>query len=172
MPTIIDDPRGKLIAEARRQIETVGYSAMTVRSVARECGLGVGTVYNYFPSKDALVASFMLEDWRECMTAVAEVGETAHSARPVVRCIYDQLRLYAARHEGLFRDSAAAAAFAGAFSRYHAMLRAQLSAPLRPYCADGFTADFAAEALLTWTMAGAEFDALYDPLSRVLETKK
>ena len=117
MPKIIENLQPKLIAEARRQIETVGYSAMTVRSVARECGLGVGTVYNYFPSKDALVASFMLEDWRECMDAVAEVGETAPDARPVVRCIYDQLRLYAARHEGLFRDSAAAAAFAGAFSR-------------------------------------------------------
>ena len=47
------------------------------------------------------------------------------------------------------------------------MLRAQLSAPLRPYCADDFTADFAAEALLTWTMAGIEFDELYGMIRKL-----
>jgi hypothetical protein len=32
--------------------------------------------------------------------------------------------------KAIFRDEAAAAAFAGAFSRYHALLRSQLAAPV------------------------------------------
>ena len=35
----------------------------TASSVANGCGIGVGTVYNYFSSKDMLIASFMAEDW-------------------------------------------------------------------------------------------------------------
>ncbi len=168
MPKIIENLESKLIAQAKKQIMEDGYGAMTVRSVAQKCGVGVGTVYNYFPSKDALVAAYMLQDWRACMQEVAAVSEEADSARPVARCIYEQLRLYAARHSSLFQDPAAAAAFAGAFSRYHSMLRSQLAAQLRPFCADDFTADFAAEALLTWTMAGKSFDELFAVLQKTL----
>ena len=50
MPKIIENLKARLIAEAKRQIEEAGYGAVTIRSVASSCGVGVGTVYNYFPS--------------------------------------------------------------------------------------------------------------------------
>ena len=56
MPKIIENVREMLLHEARRQAEAYGYSSVTVRSVAKECGIGTGTVYNYFPSKDMLSA--------------------------------------------------------------------------------------------------------------------
>ena len=52
MPKIIENIREKLLEEAKRQVMEQGYSAMTIRSVASACGVGVGTVYNYFSSKD------------------------------------------------------------------------------------------------------------------------
>ena len=51
MPKIIENIREKLLEEARRQVMEEGYEAMTIRSVAGACGVGVGTVYNYFSSK-------------------------------------------------------------------------------------------------------------------------
>ena len=53
MPKIIENLDQRLKEEARRQIRESGYSAMTIRSVAAACGVGVGTVYNYYPSKEA-----------------------------------------------------------------------------------------------------------------------
>ncbi len=50
MPKIIENLQSKLIEEAKKQIEEAGYGAMTIRSVAKACGVGVGTVYNYFSS--------------------------------------------------------------------------------------------------------------------------
>ena len=56
MPKIIENVREQLLAEAKKQVFEHGYADTTIRSVARACGLGVGTVYNYFSSKEMLIA--------------------------------------------------------------------------------------------------------------------
>lgn len=161
MPKIIENLETRLVAESRRQIEQSGYSAVTIRSIAKGCGVGVGTVYNYFPSKDALIASYMAEDWKQCILAIQAVSESSPEPEPVVRCIYDQLILFARQQKSVIEDKSAASAFAGSFNRYHSMLRGQLAQPLRKFCGSDFSADFIAEGLLTWTMAGKAFEEIY-----------
>ena len=167
MPKIIRDLESRLIEEAKKQIEESGYSAMTIRSVAKACGVGVGTVYNYFPSKDALLATYMLSDWNRCITAINAVSTYSDDPKAVARCIYDQLLAYAKLHDTIFRDEAAAASFAGSFSHYHGLLRSQLASPMRKFCASDFAADFTAEALLTWSMAGKSFDEIYGMIDKI-----
>lgn len=167
MPKRIENLESSLIKEAKKQIEESGYGAMTIRSVAKGCGVGVGTVYNYFPSKDDLIATYMLSDWNQCIAAINAVSTYSDSSTPVVRCIHDQLREYALRHQAIFRDEAAAAAFAGSFSRYHSLLRQQLSVPLRKFCSSDFASEFVAEALLTWTMADKSFDEIYGMIDKL-----
>lgn len=167
MPKIINNLEDRLIAEAKKQIEQDGYSAVTIRSIAKGCGVGVGTVYNYFPSKEALLASYMLRDWKQCTLAINAVSTYSQEPEPVLRCIYDQLIAFANKHETLFRDDAAAAAFAGSFSRYHALLRSQLAQPLCKFCHCDFSAEFIAEALLTWTMAGTAFNDIYGMIEKL-----
>ena len=61
MPKIIDNLREALIKEAKYQVNKYGYAGMTIRSVAKECGIGIGTIYNYFKSKEDLILAFMHE---------------------------------------------------------------------------------------------------------------
>lgn len=168
MPKIIENLRQKLVAEAQRQVEEMGYTALTIRSVAAACGVGVGTVYNYFSSKDALVAAFMLEDWQKCIAAIKAEADQAQHATPVLRCIHTQILVFTARHQALFADEAAVASFSGSPSPYHSMLRHQLAQPLRPFTADDFTAEFIAEALLTWTVAGRGIEDMLPLLEKLL----
>ena len=168
MPKIIENLETRLLSEAKRQVAEIGYSAMTIRSVAKECGVGVGTVYNYFPSKDALLATYMLEDWKQCITAIQAVSTYSDHPAPLVRCICDQIQNYTKLHSAVFQDEAAATGFAGSHSKYHALLRSQLAKPLRKFCQSDFAAEFIAEALLTWTTAGKTFDEVYGMIEKLM----
>lgn len=167
MPKIIENLEQKLIEEAQKQVVQSGYGAFTIRSVAKACGVGIGTVYNYFQSKDDLLAAFLLDDWQNCICAIVCASEQSASPEPVVRCMFDQLLSYAQRHQSIFRDETAASSFAGSFSRYHGLLRSQLAVPVRKYCSSDFQAEFLAESLLTWSMSGKSFDEIYEILKKL-----
>lgn len=167
MPKIIENLKDRLLAETERQLSQSGYGALTIRSIALSCGVGVGTVYNYFPSKEALVASFLLGDWNVCAESIQAAADCAESPRPVLQCMYDQLQGFARRHLQIFRDEAAMSGFAGSFSQYHTLLRSQLAAPLAKFCPSDFAAQFIAESMLTWTMAEKPFDEIYEILKKL-----
>ncbi len=163
MPKILPDLKQRLLAQVQSLLEEGGYAAVTIRSVAAGCGVGVGTVYNYFPSKEALLAEYLLLDWRSCIAAMENTQ--AQGAKAVAQSIHRELTAFSSRHQAIFQEEAARTAFAGSFSQYHALLRSQLAAPLRPWCQSGFAADFLAEALLTWTVAGTDFETLWGMLA-------
>ena len=50
MPKIIENLKDRLLQEAQRQMDQCGFGALTLRGIAKGCGVGVGTVYNYYPS--------------------------------------------------------------------------------------------------------------------------
>ena len=167
MPKIIENLRERLLEETARQLERDGYEAVTVRSIASAVGVGVGTVYNYFPSKEALTAACLLEDWTRCLEEIGACSEASAEPKPVLACIYGQLIGFHKRHEAIFRAKSAVSGAAGSFRSYHALLRAQLAKPLSGYCPNEFTAEFIAESLLTWTMAGKPFDEIVEIIEKL-----
>ena len=64
MAKIIENLHSTILTVGKRILLEDGYEQMTLRRVAGECGIAAGTIYNYFPSKDILVATIMLEDWK------------------------------------------------------------------------------------------------------------
>ena len=130
MPKIIENVREQLLAEAKKQIEERGYANTTIRSVAGECGLAVGTVYNYFKSKDMLIASFVVEDWNECLSDIR--SRSTASTLELLGAIHSALVTFSEKHKALFTDNDAAKVFAAVFSERHKVLRDQLAEIILP----------------------------------------
>lgn len=196
MPKIIENIRERLLEEAKCQVMEKGYSSMTIRSVAKACGVSVGTVYNYFPSKDMLVAGFMLEDWQQCMERIVvfcRTGEGAgkyikeedcikfdneclhsRSSEAVLQCVYEVLSVFISKYTALFKDESAVANFAAVFPKRHEQLRSQIAEPLKEVCrrqsrADAdFLAVFIAENMLIWTLAGRSFEEISSIILQLL----
>ena len=167
MPKVIENLKEKLLAEADRQLQEVGYSAMTIQSIARACGVGVGTVYNYFPSKDEIVVACIGEAWMERMETIRTVAQYAQTCDGVIRCIYDQLLSFGREREYIFRDETAVKSVDGVIYRYMWFLSAQLAEPLGKFCKSDAEALIIAEALITWIRTGKSFEEVYGSIMKL-----
>lgn len=174
MPKIIENIREKLLTEAKNQVMESGYTAMTIRSVATACGVGTGTVYNYFPSKDVLVANFMLEDWLICIQAINKGMLEAENAKEALCCMYQELITYKDKYINLFSDENAEASYTASSMQRHHLLREQLAEPIKTWTSKqsktdpDFLAEFIAENMLTWSMSGKEFEQIAEVLLQLL----
>lgn len=54
-----------ILKTSRQLIQQQGWSAINIRSVATACGVSVGSIYNYFDSKSALVSATVESVWCE-----------------------------------------------------------------------------------------------------------
>lgn len=55
------ESRAKAIQGAKSALEKFGYSKLTMRNVAAESEVGIGTIYDYFPSKHAMLHQLLKE---------------------------------------------------------------------------------------------------------------
>lgn len=166
MPKIIEKLPQRLLEEARQQLTEMGYTALNIRTVAKNCGVGVGTVYNYYSSKDALVAEVLLLDWRECLTRIRAAASADHGMEEIMRVVYQELSAFNNQYENLFHEAQAGGVTPQ--KHYHIILRTQIAEVMQPFCPDEFTADFLAEALLVWSVEGVPYPKLRDLLLRIL----
>ena len=173
MPKIIQNIREQLLEETKRQITQHGYAQTTIRSVASACGVSVGTVYNYFPSKEVLIGSCVYEDWKVHLAYIESLPKD--NAYALLGGIYEALRNFAKEYAPVFLREDAAAEVSD-FPQRHKMLRAQLSASLLPLCEKAkmenpaFGAEFVAESLIVWSMEGIPFAQIYPLLQKLIKT--
>lgn len=85
-----------IIEAAARILEDKGHSGFSTNAVAEQAGVSVGSLYQYFPSKDALIGALInretsrLVDEAQQAAAIAD-GRKALSAL-VAACVSHQLR--------------------------------------------------------------------------------
>lgn len=97
--------RAHVTAAALRLLDEEGLDALTMRKLATAVGVQVGTLYGYFPTKQALLtamAEAMLNGCRAAAEGIAEPRERvwalARSLRTALLSYRDGARVYAGTH--------------------------------------------------------------------------
>ncbi|WP_312373110.1 TetR/AcrR family transcriptional regulator [Lachnoclostridium sp.] len=54
-----------ILFESRKIVMERGISAINMRTVANACGVAVGSIYNYFPSKTELITATVEDVWKD-----------------------------------------------------------------------------------------------------------
>jgi len=77
---------------ARKQIAEHGAASLSLRAIARELGITAPAIYNYYPSRDNLVTSLIVNAYHSFATALAKARDAEHGDH--TECIMVTARAY------------------------------------------------------------------------------
>jgi len=67
-----------VLTSAREVLETEGPEQLTLRRVAKRAGVGLGSIYHYFPSKDAIVTELLEEEVEHICSDIESMASEVH----------------------------------------------------------------------------------------------
>ena len=100
MNTVVTS-KEEILAACRRLIQQQGWSAVNIRSVAAACGVSVGSIYNYFDSKAALICAAVESIWFEIFHQ-SEDGTTFQDILTCIVWIYERMEYGGNQYPGFF----------------------------------------------------------------------
>lgn len=83
------DNRDRVLAAAAAAVRREG-TAVPMATVAADAGVGVGTVYRHFPSREALLAALTHRSFQLVLDAATRAAETDQPGLEAVRAFLDQ----------------------------------------------------------------------------------
>lgn len=100
MNTVVTS-REDILKTSRELIRRQGWSAVNIRSVAAACGVSVGSIYNYFDSKAALVSATVESVWREIFPR-PEDDAVFQDTQAYIAWMYEQMEHGCRQYPGFF----------------------------------------------------------------------
>jgi AcrR family transcriptional regulator len=89
MPKIIENPTSIIIEHAKKILEQQGYEALSMRAIAKSCGIATGTIYNYFPTKRELLVQMMADYWESNFKVMDEISESGADLYVTLKKIFE-----------------------------------------------------------------------------------
>lgn len=91
MARVIEQPEALILQTAKAILATNGYKKLSMRAVSQAGGIAIGTIYNYFPTKQDLIAALMTDYWQGYMQVVRVIAASEAPAEDKLARIYDEL---------------------------------------------------------------------------------
>lgn len=91
----------EILNAAKKYIIKNGFSSCNIRAITKECGISVGTLYNYFPSKNALLGETVASIWEEIFQPLSDSSKFEHFI-DIVSCMYEAIRNGNSEYPGFF----------------------------------------------------------------------
>ena len=91
MPRTGTNTKEKIISAAKEELMQDPGKPVSMRQIAARCNISAGTIYNYFPDKDSLMAAVMIQDWHKAMSLMEKSSQKAQSFTEGAEGIYEAL---------------------------------------------------------------------------------
>ena len=92
------DTKDKILESAKNRLLQTSVETFSMRNIARDCNISPGTIYNYFPDKNALIAAIMIEDWHKALSEMETGVNAAGSFSEGLEKIYNAITGFAGQY--------------------------------------------------------------------------
>ena len=97
MPKLIPQLEKQIINKAEKLFITDGFDGVSMRRLAAELDIAVGTLYNYYPNKTELFYSIMEQSWERTFGEIKELVKSCRTdcrkaRRKAIELIYDGIK--------------------------------------------------------------------------------
>ena len=94
MSRTIDNPEALILSTAKNIILNEGLAQLNMRKLATHCDVALGTLYNYFPTKMALLNTVIEDFWRSCFENFYKTSPKGQTFFMALRNLYFYLVEY------------------------------------------------------------------------------
>ena len=130
MPKIIENVENRILRAARERLLGGDLSSFSARGIAEDCGIAVGTIYNYYRDKESLLGAVMAQDWQaELGKAEAEIAGVS-SPQAGILCLHSAIRSFTAVYEAVWANYPTGEGFGALFRARHKLLLSQIEGQL------------------------------------------
>ena len=130
MPKIIEDVENRILRAARERLLGGDLSSFSARGIAEDCGIAVGTIYNYYRDKESLMGAIMAQDWQTELQRAGEAVAAAPSVEAGILCLYVAMVRFSRVYEGVWAAAPTGEGFGSLYRSRHRLLLSQIEGQL------------------------------------------
>ena len=127
MPKIIKNPEDRILQAARQRLLDKELSSFSLRGIAADCGIAVGTIYNYFNDKESLMAAVMIQDWKDALETTRKELTQTQSLQEGLLDICNGLRNFCLRYQKVWSSYPTGGEFSMRYRKRHELLLSQIT---------------------------------------------
>ncbi|SHE75786.1 TetR/AcrR family transcriptional regulator [Clostridium fallax] len=95
MPKILPNIRENILEEGKKVLTNYGYDCLNIRTLAKNCNIGIGTFYNYFSNKDKLIIEIIRTDWAKALIPFNKIiNSPDYTLKYKLKIIYNDIDLF------------------------------------------------------------------------------
>lgn len=91
---IIENPKQLILIKAKDILYREGYSKLSMRTLSKACDIALGTIYNYYPTKQNLVIEMMTDYWQNYLYSVQNVADSDADVYRKLNNIFKELKIF------------------------------------------------------------------------------
>lgn len=104
MPKVIKDVKTRIITSATEQFDRTDFHSVDIRQIAKDCGIAVGTVYNYYPNKKSIMYAVFEALWSESIKKLDKLIDSSEASSDLFRQYAEMLHVEMLKKKGIGRN--------------------------------------------------------------------
>jgi AcrR family transcriptional regulator len=105
MPKNLNNVKEDILIVTRQLLKETGYTSLSIRQIAAKCGVALGTVYNYYKSKNEIIAEILNNEWNLMMRRIEQQTKASVLAIDKLEIIFNELKYFMNNVHGFWFDT-------------------------------------------------------------------